>query len=208
MSSIFKLSLLIIFLLIIRVNLHEGLSQRKKIILLGDSIIENRNYIDENKTLTSILKHKYNVLNLAEDGARINSINKQVNTRATCDTDCTIIISVGGNDILETVMEFNTIDLNKLFNRYITMLNHVMKVFNSKNIVLFNIYEPPSYIIRNVIPFVKQWNKKLKSFCSDQNIKMLDIAEFMNEESDFVNIIEPSEQGTKKIALHLLKLKL
>ena len=68
---------------------------------------------------------------MAEDGAKINSINKQVNTTATCD-DCTIIISVGGNDILETVMEFNTIDLNKLFNRYITILNHVMKVFNNK----------------------------------------------------------------------------
>ena len=37
---------------------------------------------------------------------------------------------------------------------------------------------------------------------------MLDITEFMNEESNFVNIIEPSEQGTKKIALHLLKINL
>ena len=193
-------------MLIIRVNLHEGLSQRKKIILLGDSIIENSNYIDENKTLASILKHKYNVLNLAEDGAKINSINKQVNTTATCDTDCTIIISVGGNDILETVMEFNTIDLNKLFNRYITMLNHVMKVFNSKNLLLFNIYEPPSFIIRKVIPFVKEWNKQLKSFCNDQNIKMLNIAKFMNKDNDFTDIIEPSEQGTEKIAIHLLNI--
>ena len=82
----------------------EYLTNNEDIVLVGDSILENSKYVPKNKSVKDeIFKKHKNMLMLAEDDSKIRDVEKQLkkmpkhlNKKSTH-----LIISVGGNDILE-----------------------------------------------------------------------------------------------------------
>jgi len=60
-------------------TIREGLTNNNTIILLGDSILNNSNYVSEGKSVYDILKTKTNnVYNFSKDGATINDLYSQL----------------------------------------------------------------------------------------------------------------------------------
>ena len=86
MNNIKKLIAFAIFIIfIIFTNLKdikEGLSSinKKNIILLGDSILNNSNYVNPGESVSDLIKSKggINIMNVAIDKSKIKDINKQL----------------------------------------------------------------------------------------------------------------------------------
>ena len=58
----------------------ENFDKNKQIILLGDSILENSNYVEQYFNVESNIKKKHPyVLNLAQDRAIISNLSLQIN---------------------------------------------------------------------------------------------------------------------------------
>jgi lysophospholipase L1-like esterase len=118
-------SLLIILISIIIIigcafhkSLKEGLTNINNVILLGDSVLNNSNYVPSGKSVGDILNSKLsNVLNLAKDGATINDLYRQLDDIPIelDKAETFVFISAGGNDILNKRMELNPVDIKNLF---------------------------------------------------------------------------------------------
>jgi hypothetical protein len=97
------ISIIIIFTCAYFHSLKEGLTNNDKVILMGDSVLNNSNYVPLDKSVINILKTKTNnILNVAKDGATINDLYEQLD-KIPMDfnrADTYVFISVGGNDIL------------------------------------------------------------------------------------------------------------
>lgn len=181
----------------------ENFDKRKQIILLGDSILENSNYVEKYFNVESNIKKKHpHVLNLAQDNAVINNLTLQIKhlKQKKINKDDIIFVSVGGNDILNHYRfkkKGKIKDLNPMFEKYAEMILR-LKNTASNQIVLLNIYAPPK--VKEYHNIIVLWNKKQKSFASENNIKVLDIHSLVNHKQHFVHNIEPSNQGGEIIA--------
>ena len=72
-------SIIVIFSCAYFKSLKEGLTNNDNIILIGDSILNNSNYVSEGKSVFDILKTKTNkVFNVAKDGATISDLYYQL----------------------------------------------------------------------------------------------------------------------------------
>mgnify|MGYP006185326909 CR=1 FL=1 len=182
----------------------ENFDKRKQIILLGDSILENSNYVEKlTENVESNIKKKHpHVLNLAQDHAVINNLTLQMEhlKQKKINKDDIIFVSVGGNDILNRYRfkkKGKMKDLNLMFEKYAEMILR-LKNTASNQIVLLNIYAPPK--VKKYHNIIVLWNKKQKAFASENNIKILDIHSLVNHESHFIKNIEPSHDGGRIIA--------
>lgn len=181
----------------------ENFDKRKQIILLGDSILENSNYVEKYFNVESNIKKKHpHVLNLAQDNAVINNLTLQIKhlKQKKINKGDIIFVSVGGNDILNHYRfkkKGKIKDLNPMFEKYAEMILR-LKNTSSNQIVLLNIYAPPK--VKEYHNIILLWNKKQKSFASENNIKVLDIHSLVNHKQHFVHNIEPSNQGGEIIA--------
>ena len=60
-------------------SLKEGLTNNNYLVLMGDSVLNNANYVSSGKSVFDILKTKTtNILNVAKDGAVINDLYNQL----------------------------------------------------------------------------------------------------------------------------------
>jgi len=113
-----------------KTKVMEYLTNNEDIVLVGDSILENSKYVPKNKSVKDeIFKKHKNMLMLAEDDSKIRDVEKQLkkmpkhlNKKSTH-----LIISVGGNDILEKYekkkeSEITTKKIDELFIEYRTLL--------------------------------------------------------------------------------------
>ena len=97
------ISVVIIFSCAYYKSLKEGLTNNNNIILMGDSVLNNSNYVPEGKSVYDNLKTKLNnVLNVAKDGATINDLYLQLEKIPIelNSSETFIFISAGGNNIL------------------------------------------------------------------------------------------------------------
>ena len=185
------------------IKFKENFDKNKQIILLGDSILENSNYVEKYYNVENHIKKKHPyVLNLAQDHAVINNITLQMKylKQKKINKNDIIFISVGGNDILNHYRFKKKDDkkhINSIFNKYAKMILR-LKNTSSNQIVLLNIYAPPK--VKDFHPMIDLWNKKQKSFASENDIKVLDIHSIVNHENDFIKNIEPSNKGGRIIA--------
>ena len=186
----------------------ENFDKNKQIILLGDSILENSNYVEQYFNVESNIrkKHPY-VLNLAQDRAVITNLSLQINhlKKKKINKNDIIFVSVGGNDILNDYRfrkKDETKQLNSIFNKYTKTILHLKKSISNK-IVLLNIYAPPN--VKDYHNIIDLWNKKQKEFASKNNIKILDIHSIVNHKNHFIKNIEPSNDGGRIIADAILK---
>ena len=212
MNNIKKLIAFAIFIIfIIFTNLKdikEGLSSinKKNIILLGDSILNNSNYVNPGESVSDIIKSKgRKVINVAVDNSKIKDINKQLNRIPSSynKSNTYIFLSVGGNDILNLPSQ-NDEQINELFKEYLKNIKAIKNKFPKSKIVALNIYHPPSSYYKMYYNSIGLWNELL-----DQNTfekyKVLNIDNIIKTKNDLVHDIEPSKQGSIKIANAIVK---
>lgn len=186
----------------------ENLNQRHKIVLLGDSILENSNYVENYFSVESKIKEKHgNVFNLAQDNATIDDLKIQVNRlqQKKLNKDDVIFISIGGNDILNQYRfrkKNNISYLNDIFERYKSTISKIKNQFTNK-IIIINIYSPPN--VKDYHYLIKLWNSKQKKFSQENNIKVVDINSIFNHKRLFVKNIEPSNDGSRILANAIVK---
>ena len=156
-------------------------------ILLGDSILQNSKYVE--KSVPYFLAKKCNVTNLAQDGATINDVYRQLDNVPGDLSNSIIFVSAGGNDLI------NYSHVNDMIPQYKTLISSIRSKFPNSKIVPLNLYYPPNFSNSNIKP----WNEFLGS-----TFNIIHVDKIMNEPSDFISNIEPSETGSNKIASAIL----
>ena len=196
------ISVIIIFSCAFYKSLKEGLTNNNYIILMGDSVLNNSNYVPEGKSVYDNLKTKLNnILNVAKDGATINDLYLQLDEIPIelNSSETFIFISAGGNNILNK--QTNT-DINQLFNSYMDFLNALRVKLSNVKINIFNLYLPANPRFQSYKKTIDQWNNLINKNSSKvgEMYNVVDLNSLLTNTSDFVYDIEPSESGSEKIA--------
>jgi hypothetical protein len=182
-------------------TLKEGLTNKHQIILLGDSVLNNSNYVPLNTSVEDILKTKtLNVINFSKDGAKIADLQNQLNNIALKynSVESHIFISAGGNDILNNHSQFDLLKLNNLFNTYLDFIKTLKNKFNNSKIYILNLYLPPKQYFQTYKKSVEKWNEIINM--NSTIYKVIDLHSLLYQSEDFVFNIEPSEIASEKIA--------
>ena len=200
---------ILILLFIIRSNMFriEGLTNSQlrpqPVLLIGDSMLKNDTYVDKGYSVSDQLRQYTKVDIVARDGAKVQDISQQLLAYQPSSSSPapTVVISIGGNNILEEIPYYNEEDISSLFDEYKNTIIHIKNTLptESRNIILCNIYYPPSYMYRKYDKTITTWNKRLDQFASKHKFKILNVATAMNAEEDFTHEIEPSRIGGGKI---------
>jgi hypothetical protein len=231
MRGFYLLTIIIIITIVIIINIikyffvnniSENFINNDKltILFIGDSILNNSNYINNNEKTTfqhlkDIMNNKYDkqniyLYNYAEDGAIINDCFRQLDripldiingTEIDNYSNLNIIISCGGNDILNSN---NFIDLNQLESKLLYLIKTIQTKFPLVNILILNLYQPfnSKFTIYNKI--INDWNNKINKLCLNLNkCRIIDISSIINTPTDLIYDIEPSSSGGKKIAINI-----
>jgi len=196
------ISVIIIFSCAYYKSLKEGLTNNNNIILMGDSVLNNSNYVPEGKSVYDNLKTKLNnILNVAKDGATINDLYLQLDEIPIelNSSETFIFISAGGNNILNK--QTNT-DINQLFNSYMDFLNALRVKLSNVKINILNLYLPANPRFQSYKKTIDQWNNLINKNSSKvgEMYNVVDLNSLLTNTSDFVYDIEPSESGSEKIA--------
>lgn len=186
--------------------IKEGLvsNNKKNIILIGDSMLNNSNYVPIGKSVSDIIKKKYNVVNVAVDNSKIKNVINQLNRIPSNynKSDTYIFLSIGGNDILNLFSQTEE-NVNELFNDYLKVIYNIKKKLPKSNIIALNIYHPRATYYKMYYKSIDLWNKLLfeNTF---EGYNVLDVDKIINNPLDLVQDIEPSIQGGKKIAYAIM----
>ena len=169
---------------------------------MGDSVLNNSNYVPEGKSVYDNLKTKLNnVLNVAKDGATINDLYLQLEKIPIelNSSETFIFISAGGNNILNK--QTNT-DINQLFNSYMDFFNALRVKLSNVKINIMNLYLPANPRFQSYKKTIDQWNNLINKNSSKvgEMYNVVDLNSLLTNSSDFVYDIEPSESGSEKIA--------
>lgn len=185
----------------------EGLTNNNNIILMGDSVLNNSNYVPSGKSVADILKSKSsNILNVAKDGATITDLYNQLDKIPVelNNSDTYIFISAGGNNILgvSNHTEPNNPEIKRLFDMYMDFLKALRVKLGSTNINIMNLYLPANPRYKQYSNSVNQWNKLINDYSNKigEMYNVIDLHSLLTTPNDFVYDIEPSESGSEKIA--------
>ena len=184
----------------------EGMTSAiSSIVLLGDSIFQNSNYVPKDKSIEYLLKERLPIQSmvLAQDNATINLVSHQyksmpssMNTKNT-----NIYISIGGNDLLNAYTNNDTSNMDlfvMIWNLYkSTILN--LNRNTQCNIILTDIYYITDTSYEKFIPIIKKWNNNLYQFANKHNFPVFKISKLLTKPQDFTNGIEPSVIGGSKM---------
>lgn len=203
--AIILISIVIIFSCAYFKSLKEGLTNNDNIILMGDSVLNNANYVPSGKSVEDILKTKTSkVLNVAKDGATINNLYVQLDKIPIelNKTETYIFISISGNDILSKRSELNNGEIRRLFDSYMDFLNALRTKLGSVKINIMNLYQPANPRYQSYKTSIEQWNKLINENSSKigEMYNVIDLYSLLKTPEDFVYDIEPSESASEKIA--------
>ncbi|HEX8247617.1 MAG TPA: SGNH/GDSL hydrolase family protein [Pyrinomonadaceae bacterium] len=193
------------------------------IVLLGDSIFDNKSYVgaepDVITHLRQMMPADWRATLNAVDGSVVENIGGQLSKIPVEATH--LIISVGGNnalmnaDVLQLKANSAAEVLNALANRasdfesqYREMLVDVM---NSRTLptAVCTIYYPnfsDSLIQKIATTALSVFNDAIIRQAISVGIPFLDLRLICNEKNDYANEIEPSSKGGGKIAAKILEL--
>lgn len=199
------LCIIIIFSCAYFKTIREGLTNKDNLILLGDSILNNSNYVSEGKSVFDILKTKTdNVYNFSKDGATINDLYMQLD-KVSLDfnkSETYVFISAGGNDILNKHGQLTTSQIKTLFDSYMNFIKSLRAKLGSVKINILNLYLPSNPRYQAYQTSIKTWNQLLEDSSNKigEMYNIIDIHSLLTTPEDFVYDIEPSEIGSVKIA--------
>lgn len=186
-------------------TIREGLTNNNTIILLGDSILNNSNYVSEGKSVFDVLKTKTNnVYNFSKDGATINDLYRQLD-KIPLDfnkSETYVFISAGGNDILNKKGQLNAIEIKTLFDSYMNFIKSLRAKLGSVNINILNLYLPSNPRYQSYESSIKTWNQFIQDYSNKigEMYNVIDLHSLLTSTQDFVYDIEPSESASVKIA--------
>ncbi len=193
----------------------------KHIILLGDSIFDNRPYVNGGKdtiaNLCEQMPDDWTATLLAIDGSVADSVETQI-TRMPADATH-LFVSAGGNDALGEmgILQMPASSAAEVFNelsnvtarfedRYMRMLYAVRKL--NKATVVCTIYYPryPDATMQKVaVAALASFNDVIIRQASLAGVPIIDLRYVCDEDADYANPIEPSVAGGAKIAKTIIQ---
>ncbi len=203
--AIIIISIVIIFSCAYFKSLKEGLTNNDTVILMGDSVLNNANYVPSGKSVYDSLKSKLSkVINLAKDGATISDLYGQLDKIPVDlnNTNTYIFISAGGNDILNKRTELSSTEIKRLFDSYMVFLNALRAKLGSVKINILNLYLPSNPRYQTYKTSIDQWNQLIQSSSNKigEMYNVVNLNTLLTSPDDFVYDIEPSESASDKIA--------
>ena len=189
-------------------SFKEGLTNndnKYNLVLIGDSVLNNSNYVPSGKSVVDNLKTKTTkVFDFAKDGATINDSYSQLD-KIPLDlnkTETYIFISAGGNDILNNRGQLTSPEIRRLFDNYMELIKAVRTKFGSAKINVLNLYLPANPRYQSYKTSIDQWNQLIKEYSSKigEMYNVIDLATLLTSPEDFIYDIEPSETASQKIA--------
>lgn len=206
--------LVIIILMCISHNphrLHEPFYSTPKLILMGDSILNNNSFVKKNYSVSAIVQKKvYNTVIVAKNNSYIHNLTSQFNKiKEDIHSKTKIFISIGIDDILY----YNSHKyINKQFYKNIPALFNVFKTTIEKlfkdtkaQLYFLNIYYPIDNQYSKYYKYIAEWNTLLNQFTTSNSYKIIEIDKLFRHPSDFIESIEPSKTGSQLIANAILK---
>lgn len=182
----------------------------KNIILIGDSMLQNKSYVTNGKSITDILEKSTphnSIFNYAVDGTTISGAYQQIKEIPIefNNSNTSIFLSAGGNDIIDRAQSGSTNEnIDSIFDDYSKMVQSLKTKMNETKITLLTLYYPDSKDYHLYYGMIKDWNKKLDAFAKDQDFGILKTNNLLGLPTDFTSNIEPSETGGEKIAKSIL----
>lgn len=197
-------------------------AQNNSVILFGDSIIDNENYVGE--TGRSVLQHlqeanlNFTIDQRALDGAVCRHV---LDHQITSNEDFSdhAVLSVGGNDAFGNIHFLESVD-QQTFLETMLALNEIQETFRVSysqilgtlgasfhRCLVMTIYRPrfthfgyPEEIQRAAETALSTYNDVIQEEAGTRNFDILDLRSVCNDDDDFYNPIEPNNQGGQKIA--------
>jgi lysophospholipase L1-like esterase len=199
------ISIIIIFGCAFIKTTREGLTPNNNIILIGDSVLNNSAYVPSGKSVFDNLKEKTsNVFNFAKDGATIQDCYAQLDNISSNfnNTNTYVFISIGGNDILNKRGQLSSEEINSLFQQFLSFIDALNVKLGSVNLNICNLYLPSDPRFQNYKSSIDQWNILIKENSNriGAMYNILDLYSLLNTPNDFIYSIEPSPDGSVKIA--------
>ncbi len=193
----------------------------KHIILLGDSIFDNKSYVRGGRDVITHLRQQMpdncKATLAAVDGARAEGVAGQLGK--VPDDATHLFVSVGGNDalyeadILQMKVSASAEVFNELSNRasafeqrYKKMLGAVLNL--KKPTTLCTIYYPrmeESFTQKIAVAALSSFNDVIIRYGFLSGLPLIDLRFVCSEDADYANAIEPSEAGGAKIAKTILQ---
>jgi lysophospholipase L1-like esterase len=186
-------------------SFKEGLTNNDNIVLIGDSVLNNSNYVPSGKSVVDVLKSKtQNVFDFAKDGATISDCYGQLDKISTelNKSETYVFISAGGNDILNKRGQLTSAEIRKLFNDYMDFIKALRVKFTTAKINILNLYIPANPRYQSYKSSIDQWNQLIKEYSSKigEMYNVINLDTLLTTTGDFVYDIEPSESASQKIA--------
>lgn len=193
----------------------------KHLVLLGDSILDNKAYVggglDVVSHLRQMMPDTWQATLRAVDGSVVENVQKQT---LDLPNDAThLFVSVGGNNAIlnADVLQMNVSSSAEVFDRlgdlastfefqYREMLQAVLSL--NKPTTVCTIYYPriPEAFAQKIsVAALATFNDVIIRQGFLAGVPLIDLRLICNEDSDYANEIEPSEAGGGKIAKTILR---
>ena len=219
MNFIFKIIILVCLILSVSYyntymsSYIEPFKLSKQFVLLGDSILNNENYVGNGKGVTELFMERTDnkTICLAEDDSKIMDVYNQLD-KIPANTDTyrtTIFLSIGGNDILFHLVEqknnkAETDVLDELFSKYKKLVEQIKTEFPESQLVVLDIYYPNNATYSKYRQVIQEWNQMLYDYASKNSIRVVKISSYLTQPEDFTHGFEPSAIGGEKLVATLL----
>lgn len=185
------------------------------VVLLGDSIFDNKAYIDGGPDviaqLRGVLPPGWRATLLALDGDVISGVSRQL--RALPDDATFLVVSAGGNDALgfSSLLQAPVDSvaaalgmLSKAQERFASDYEAMAEALPATGFpsAVCTIYDTPAsgpayQVVRTALAI---FNDCITRAAFSRGISLIDLRLICNEDSDYANPIEPSVRGGEKIA--------
>jgi len=189
----------------------------KTIILLGDSILNNSNYVEYEDSVSALIKKtcfsdsknisrgdskgdskSSNIILAAQDNAQVEDVYQQIDKLVDNNNKNTyIFLSVGGNNMLDSKF----VSLDTLKQSYLKLVTYIKTKFPKSNIYLLGLYYPFDTRFKRYDNSISKWNNFIKGL----EYKYIMLDGLLTNKSDIIFSIEPSATGSKKIANEICK---
>ena len=185
----------------------EQLTNNSRIILIGDSILNNSNYVQKGETVSDYIKLKTNnVSNFAADEATIADTYQQLENlnQSLNNSNTFIFVSVGGNNILNSKAYLKPTATYDLFQQYSQLLHSIKTRLPNAQLFVLNLYYPLNSKYKPFYLTIDQWNQLIKD---NEKIgyKIIQTNKLLESNDDFIYDIEPSAKGAKIMADSILR---
>jgi hypothetical protein len=179
-------------------------NSNKTIILLGDSILNNSNYVESDETVSALIKKtclsdSKSVILKAQDNTKIYDVYSQVDSLIdSYNIETTyVFLSVGGNNMLDSKF----VSLDNLKEQYIKLVSYIHSKLPKSEIYLLGLYYPFDTRFHRYNSNIESWN----NFIKGTGYKNIMLDGLLTNKSDIIFSIEPSATGSKKIANEICK---